>query len=191
MFMRERSVFSFRPMLSRGGWLIPDNEHSHPAGLHVGFGSGLFRHTQYRDRAFDGCAADRASQSNWVPRGGRFWLQPPAQRARRARHAPGSISHYPIWSHSALCRIGVGYALNLGNISDGILTNISVDQNFALILQAGADWMLTPNWGVFVDGKKAFLSTDTQGFAVPGNVPVRAPLTLDPWLASAGVTFKY
>jgi outer membrane protein len=87
--------------------------------------------------------------------------------------------------------IGVGYALNFGNISDGILTNISVDQNFALILQAGADWMLTPNWGVFVDGKKAFLSTDTQGFAVPGNVPVRAHLTLDPWLASAGVTFKY
>jgi outer membrane protein len=87
--------------------------------------------------------------------------------------------------------IGVGYALNFGNISDGILTNISVDQNFALILQAGADWMLTPNWGVFVDGKKAFLSTDAQGFAVPGNVPVRAHLTPDPWLASAGVTFKY
>jgi outer membrane protein len=87
--------------------------------------------------------------------------------------------------------IGVGYALDFGNISDGILTNISVDQNFGLILQAGADWMLTPNWGVFVDGKKAFFSTDAQGFAVPGNVPVRSHLTLEPWLTSAGIAFKY
>jgi outer membrane protein len=81
--------------------------------------------------------------------------------------------------------------LNFGNISDGILTNFSVDQNFSLVLQAGADLMLTPNWGVFFDGKKAFLSTDAQGFAIPGNVPVRAHITLDPWRASAGITFKY
>ena len=87
--------------------------------------------------------------------------------------------------------IGVGYVLNFGNISDGILTNFSVDQNFSLVLQAGADWMLTPNWGVFVDGKKFFLSTDAQGFAFPGNIPVRAHITLDPWRASTGITFKY
>jgi outer membrane protein len=87
--------------------------------------------------------------------------------------------------------IGVGYLLNFGNISDGILTNVSVDQNFVLTLQAGADLMLTPNWGVFVDGKKIFLSTDAQGFAVPGNIPVRAHIMLDPWVAAAGITFKY
>jgi outer membrane protein len=87
--------------------------------------------------------------------------------------------------------IGFGYVLNFGNISDGILTNISIDQNFALVLQAGTDLMLTPNWGVFIDGKKLFYSTDAQGFADPGNVPLRAHLTLDPWLAIAGVTFKY
>ena len=39
---------------------------------------------------------------------------------------------------------------------------VSFDQNFALVLQAGSDWMLTPNWGVFVDGKKLFFSTDAQ-----------------------------
>jgi outer membrane protein len=90
--------------------------------------------------------------------------------------------------------IGGGYLVNLGNISDGILTNFSVDQNFALILQAGADLMLTPNWGVFVDGKKEFFSTDAQGFVVTvvgQPVRVRAHVTLDPWRASAGITFKY
>ena len=86
---------------------------------------------------------------------------------------------------------GVSYFLNFGNISDGILTNFSVDQNFAYILQAGTDIMLTPNWGVFLDLKKAFFSTDAQGFAFPGNIPVRAHIQIDPWVASTGITFKY
>ena len=54
--------------------------------------------------------------------------------------------------------------------------------------------MFTPNWGVYVDGKKTFLSTDSQGFVVTGMGPpvrVRAHVTLDPWRASAGITFKY
>jgi outer membrane protein len=90
--------------------------------------------------------------------------------------------------------IGGGYLADLGNISDGILTNFSLDQNFALVLQAGADLMLTPNWGVYVDGKKEFLSTDAQGFVptvVGPPVRARANVKLDPWRASAGITFKY
>ena len=89
--------------------------------------------------------------------------------------------------------IGGGYIANFGNISDGILANFSLDQNFAFVLQAGADLMLTPNWGVYVDGKKEFLSTDAQGFVptAAGPVPVRAHVTLDPWRAAAGITFKY
>jgi len=53
--------------------------------------------------------------------------------------------------------------------------------------------MLTPNWGVYVDGKKTFLSTDAQGFVPTGGVPVRvrAHIMLDPWRASVGITFKY
>jgi outer membrane protein len=86
--------------------------------------------------------------------------------------------------------IGVAYLLNFGNISDGPVTNFSVDQNFGLALQAGADYMLTPNWGVFVDGKKIFLSTDAQGLFL-GATPVRAHLAIDPWIATVGVTFKY
>jgi outer membrane protein len=60
--------------------------------------------------------------------------------------------------------VGAGYVFSLGNISDGVLTNFSVDQNFAIMLQAGTDLMLTPNWGGFVEGRKVFFSTDAQGF---------------------------
>jgi hypothetical protein len=45
---------------------------------------------------------------------------------------------------------------------------------------------------VFVDAKKGLFSTYAPGgFLVLGNVPLRAHLELDPWLVSAGVTFKY
>lgn len=84
---------------------------------------------------------------------------------------------------------GVGYVINLGNINDGILTNFTWDQNFAFVLQAGADLMLTPHWGIFADAKKLFFSTDAQGFS--GQIPVRTHVQLDPWAAAAGITFKY
>lgn len=90
--------------------------------------------------------------------------------------------------------MGPGFALNFGNISDGLLRNFYWDQNFAFVLQAGADYMLTPNWGVFADGKKVFFSTDSGGFAITTSgipVPVRANVRVDPWAASAGITFKY
>jgi outer membrane protein len=89
---------------------------------------------------------------------------------------------------------GPAYALNFGNISDGLLRNFYWDQNFAFVLQAGADYMLTPNWGVFADGKKVFFSTDSGGFAPTTLgilVPTRANVRVDPWAASAGITFKY
>jgi outer membrane protein len=84
---------------------------------------------------------------------------------------------------------GGGYVVNLGNISDGMLTNFNWDQNFAFALQGGIDLMLTQNWGVFADGKKLFFSTDAGGFSE--GIPVRAHVQVDPWVASAGITFKY
>jgi len=88
--------------------------------------------------------------------------------------------------------VGAVYLLNFGNIADGILVNnFGVDQNFGAVLQLGADYMLTQNIGVFVDGKKLFLSTDAQGTVVTTNIPIRTHVKLDPWVASAGLTLKF
>jgi outer membrane protein len=89
--------------------------------------------------------------------------------------------------------VGVGgaYVLNFGNISDGILRNFAVDQNFAFVVQGGADFMLTPNWGLFIDAKKAFYNTDGFGFPLNTFVPIRTHVTIDPWVATTGITFKY
>jgi outer membrane protein len=53
--------------------------------------------------------------------------------------------------------VGGAYVVQFANISDGILRNFSIDNNFAFVLQGGVD---------------------TLG-------------SLDPWVVSAGVTFKY
>jgi outer membrane protein len=87
--------------------------------------------------------------------------------------------------------VGAAYVLNFGNISDGILTNLAVDQNFGFVMQAGADWMLTQNWGVYVDVKKVIYSTDVSGDLLNLGIPIRTHVQLDPWAAGAGITFKY
>ena len=88
--------------------------------------------------------------------------------------------------------VGGAYVIMFSNVSDGILRNFSVDQNFALVVQGGADWMLTPNWGVYVDVKKLiYYNPPFQGFLLNTNIPVRTLGSLDPWALGAGITFKY
>jgi outer membrane protein len=58
-------------------------------------------------------------------------------------------------------------------------------------MQAGADYMLTQNWGVYVDIKKLIYSTVLNGDLLNLNIPIRANVQLDPWAAGAGITFKY
>lgn len=87
--------------------------------------------------------------------------------------------------------IGAAYVLNFGNISDGVLTNFTIDQNFGLVLQGGLDWMLTDHWGVYIDGKKVFYSTDLSGNLLNLGIPIRSHVQLDPWAGGVGVTFKY
>ncbi len=86
---------------------------------------------------------------------------------------------------------GAAYVINFGNINDGILTNLGIDQNFGFVMQAGADYMLTQNWGVYVDIKKLIYSTVLNGDLLNLNIPIRANVQLDPWAAGAGITFKY
>ncbi len=90
--------------------------------------------------------------------------------------------------------VGLGpvYLLNFGNIADGILVNnFGIAQTWGFTLQAGLNYMITPNIGVFVDGKKVWLSTDVTGTVVGTNIPIRTHVQLDPWVASTGLTLKF
>jgi outer membrane protein len=67
-----------------------------------------------------------------------------------------------------------------------------------LAAQAGADYMFNRNWGVFLDVKKLFIwSTGTSGGfdlgppigTIPGAATIRT--TIQPWLFSTGVTYRF
>ncbi|MDQ6703252.1 MAG: outer membrane beta-barrel protein [Pseudomonadota bacterium] len=87
---------------------------------------------------------------------------------------------------------GAAYVVQFANISDGILSNFSVDPTFTFVVQGGFDYMLTQNWGVFVDAKKAiYLNPNFQGNVLNTNIHIKTLGKIDPWVASAGITFKY
>src|ERR1700675_1754793 len=59
---------------------------------------------------------------------------------------------------------GAAYVVLFGNTSDGILSNFSIDSTFSFAVQGGFDYMLTQNWGVYVDLKKLiYLNPNFQG----------------------------
>jgi outer membrane protein len=89
---------------------------------------------------------------------------------------------------------GAAYVVMFANTSDGILANFSVDPTFCFVVQGGVDYMLTQNWGVFADLKKLiYLNPNFQGDLLSINPPIHIKTLgkIDPWVASAGITFKY
>jgi len=87
---------------------------------------------------------------------------------------------------------GAAYVVMFSNNSTGILTNFSVDPTFCFVVQGGADFMLTQNWGVFADLKKLiYLNPNFQGELLNLPIHIKTLGKIDPWVASAGITFKY
>lgn len=72
---------------------------------------------------------------------------------------------------------------------DGALNHVKVEPALGVSGQFGANYMLTPNWGVFADLKYAYLRTKSRGYL--GLTPVSADVKLDPFVFSTGVTYKY
>ncbi len=83
-------------------------------------------------------------------------------------------------------------------VQDGFNTGGYFKPTVGLVAQAGADYMLNRNWGVFLDVKKLFIwSTGTStgvDLGPPiGTIPAAATIktTFQPWLFSTGVTYRF
>ena len=91
---------------------------------------------------------------------------------------------------------GVNYTIfgNRNQFSvNGLGNNVlTVDKSsFGFVGQVGADYMLDKNWGLNVDVKYATISTNVTGqntLAAQGNI---GKLTLNPWMPSVGVAYKF
>jgi outer membrane protein len=87
---------------------------------------------------------------------------------------------------------GPAYVVMFANTSSGFLSNFSIDPSFCAVAQGGFDYMLTQNLGVFFDAKKAiYLNPNFQGNLLNTDIHIKTLGKIDPWVASAGVTFKY
>ena len=80
---------------------------------------------------------------------------------------------------------------------DGFTTGVHVGSSFGPVLQAGLDYMITPNWGVSFDVKKTwtYVQSSAQGLAVPnvGWFPAASytHTHFDPWTFSVGLVYAF
>src|SRR5882724_868664 len=84
---------------------------------------------------------------------------------------------------------GVAYAIIVKN-HDAAVSQLDVHNNWGFVLLAGAEYRLNKAWDVFADFKQLWLAVNAVGF-LAGGVPVKARVTLNPSLVSAGIKFRF
>jgi len=86
--------------------------------------------------------------------------------------------------------VGANYTFFF-NESDGALVNFRLRDAAGFALQAGFDYMITPNIGLNFDVKRLFLNTTATGTLGLGGPAVSSRIRLDPWLIGTGITFRF
>ncbi|WP_296600646.1 OmpW family outer membrane protein [Phenylobacterium sp.] len=106
------------------------------------------------------------------------WVLPPVLTVQY-HFAPGArVSPY--------IGAGVNYMLFYGGDNKNGF-NLKIDDGFGTALQAGIDIATKGRWAVNLDAKKVFFETD----AVDRAKGVKSKVTLNPWVLSAGVGYRF
>ncbi len=86
----------------------------------------------------------------------------------------------------------------VGLVGANAVTNLSVGSSWGVAGQVGFDYMINQNWGVNVDLKRIMMQPTAYATVwnsavspVLGPVPVRAKVNIDPWVVSAGITYRF
>ena len=116
-------------------------------------------------------------------------------RAGSVTGGPASVTaHYHFNRQSAFQPyVGGGVAfLYVFDTEDGALTDLEVDNTIGPAVQIGANYFIGERWGVFVDFKKAWFSSESRGAAPAfGGAPVVADVQLDPAVFNGGVLWRF
>jgi outer membrane protein W len=83
---------------------------------------------------------------------------------------------------------GLGY-MHVSKLVDGAVTDMKIADALGPVLQAGVDYRLAGNIGVFADVKRYFLSTAASGQL--GGVAISADVRVDPWVVSTGIGIDF
>jgi outer membrane protein len=79
---------------------------------------------------------------------------------------------------------GVGY-MHVFDTVDGAVTDMQVASALGTVVQAGVDYRIADNIGVFADVKKYFISTTASGTL--GGAAITADARVDPWVVTSGI----
>ncbi len=81
-----------------------------------------------------------------------------------------------------------------GIVGSAAFSSLSIKNSWGVVTQVGFDYMLNQNWGINVDVKRYLLRSKvsaTVRHSMLGSVPVTAKVNIDPWLVSAGITYRF
>lgn len=110
----------------------------------------------------------------------------------KVRFGPAILSgvyRLPAW-HSVRPYAGIGGAhLFILKAYDGSVAGLKVYDSWGFAVQGGAEYRLSRKLGLFADYKHVWLKVNAKGFLA--GEPVRARVTLDPDLVSAGIKFHF
>lgn len=112
---------------------------------------------------------------------GRVQLLPPSITAQYHFMPNATVSPY--------VGAGLNYTFFFGvkKTPGSAATNVSYDNNFGEVLQAGADFHLTGNWYANVDVKQIFLGTTAH----VNHSTIMADVNLNPTLVGVGIGYKF
>jgi len=110
----------------------------------------------------------------------------------KATYGPTVLSvHYHVRSLPIVepyVGVGLNYTIIFSN-ADGSVMNLEAESAFGFVLQAGLDVHLADRWGLFADVKQIFVASDVSGSF--GGMPTTGRVTLNPFVASLGVTVRF
>jgi outer membrane protein len=110
----------------------------------------------------------------------------------KATYGPAvfSVNYYFKGLGSLRPYLGVGEAYAfIFSTKDGAVRDLHVNGNRGFVVQGGFDYRVTKNWSVFADLKHISLKVNARGELL--NAPVTASVTLDPTIASLGISYHW
>lgn len=86
---------------------------------------------------------------------------------------------------------GLAYLVALKSKDAGV-AHFNVKNAFGALVQVGADFPLTPQYGLFIDVKKIFVQTEVTGNVTAfGGAPAYAKVKVDPLVIHAGLNYRF
>ena len=83
----------------------------------------------------------------------------------------------------------------LGFTGFNTVTHLSIGSSWGIAGQVGFDYMINDRWGVNVDVKRIMMRPTAHATVFNSAtglfIPVRTKVNIDPWLVSAGITYRF